>query len=165
MNKILRALSVMLLICFSSTVVLGQTEIENKVTLTPKSPIFIEEYVGIDTPTLNQDFRLHLETKYNGAAVTDVKIKDIGEFASLAPSQAEEKDGAVSGNVFTLRAPEKAGTYKIIFEGRTAQGQIFDFSTEIKVVESDPFQMWLRAGIIAGGVVCCALVVAVLSNR
>ncbi len=165
MRKSLKILSLAVLICFvATTLVCGKNVIKTKVTLTPVSPIFYENYVGIETPTFNQEFKLHVETRYNDEIVMDVRIKDPGAFKIKGEPEIEYEEGKPKANAFTFQAPDKEGTYKIIFEGRTNAGEVFDFDTEIKVVESDSFQTWLRVGFFAGIIVVATGVILLIAN-
>ncbi len=164
MKNILKLIASVLIFSFSATFAFGADTIRSKITLTPVSPIFFENYVGIETPLKDQDLKLHLETSYGEEVVNDVTIKDPGGFISTSASEAELKDGVQVGDIFSLKAPGKEGVYTMIFEGKTKAGKTFDFSTDIKVVQDDPMQTWMRVGIIAGVVVVAATVIMLLAN-
>lgn len=164
MKTTLKAASVAVLICFSSTFAFGADTIRTKITLTPVSAVFYENYVGIDTPTVNQEFSLHLQAQFNDELVTSVIIKDLAGFNFIGPPQIEQKDGTAIGNVFALKAPSSEGTYKMLFQGKTKTGKVFDFSTEIKVVESDSMQTWMRIGLVVGVFVVAIAALLLISN-
>lgn len=164
MKKILRVVSFVILLCFCASFVSAEDKITFKTILTPISPVFYENNIGIDTPTVGQEFKLHLETYYNGDLVTDISIKDLGGMSAIAAQEREDRDGS-TWSVFSLKAPQKEGTFKVVFEGKTRTGNILNFSTDIKVVESDQFQSWMRVGLVAGVVVVAGLAIALLTNR
>jgi len=165
MKKLIKILSLTILICFAATnLVSGRDLIKTRISLTPVSPIFYENYIGIETPTFNQEFRLHVEARYNDEIVMDVRILDPGAFEEIGVTEIEWKDDKPNANVFTLKAPDKEGTYRIVFEGTTNAEENFTFSTEIKVVESDSFQTWVRVGGIIGIVIVTALTISLIAN-
>jgi|GEM_PF-2005656 len=164
MKNIIKRLSLAVLICFAITnLCQGTNVIKNKITLTPVSPVFYENNIGIETPTIDQEFKLHIETRYNDVPVMNVRIANAGPFQVI--SSEKEMDGEIQkGNVFTLKAPETEGIYTITFEGKNQEGRIFNFETEIEVVEYDSFQAWVRAGTIIGLVVITVATIMLLSG-
>ena len=165
MKKLMKCLSIAILICFAfSSVVCGVDITKSKVTLTPSSGVFYENYIGIDTPTLGQEFKAHIEeVSYNNEAATDVSIKDAGAF-NVRGGESEYNAGAFKSRTFLLQAPNKEGSYKMTFEGKTVTGKTFTFSTDIKVVQDDPQQNWMRIGLTVGLIVVCTAVILLLAN-
>ena len=162
----LRSISLTIIICLLATsVVCGEDVIKSKITLTPSSSVFYENYIGIDTPTLGQEFKVHVEeVSYNNEGAADVRIKDAGALKVTAEPETEYNEGVFKSRAFSLKAPDKEGTYKMTFEGKTASGKTFTFDTDIKVVRDDPQQNWMRIGLVAGVLVVCTAVILLLSN-
>lgn len=164
MKSIMKTIALGLIICFLGSICWGQDKITFKTVLTPISAIFYENNVGIDTPTLGQEFKLHVQTFFNDEQVTNISVKDDGGFSTLGNPEIEDRDNS-SWLAFPLKAPQNEGTYKITFEGRTKTGQVFDFSTDIKVVQNDQSQTWMQIGLIVGVVVVVAALGLLLANR
>ena len=165
MKKGIKAISIAILVCFSAaSLVFADDSIKTKITLTPISPIFYESYFGIDTPITGQDFKIHVEATFNDDAARDISINSAVGF-ELKATETEYKDGVASGKAFTLKAPAKAGDYKVTFNGNTASGRSFSFDTAVKVVENDPQQTWIRAAGIVGIVVVALVVVSLVARR
>jgi hypothetical protein len=165
MNKIIRTIACAITLCFLSTSVFGvENIIKTKITLTPDSPIFYENYIGIETPTKGQVIKLHVEARYNGEQIGKVNIKNLDGFKLIKGPETEYEDNQPKANAFTLRAPEKEGNYIIVFEGQNSTGSLFHFDTEIRVVESDQFQNWLRIGFVAGVIILATAVVVIISS-
>jgi hypothetical protein len=164
MKKHVKFLAACLVVCFLSATAFGaDTQIRTKVTITPESPIFYENYIGIETPTRSQDIKLRVEAKYNEIIVSNFDIKNANGFTVINAETEYENNVAVR-KAFKLKAPDTTGTRTIAFEGRTADGKLFTFNTKVTVVEDDPGQNWMRAGLIAGIVLVATVVVVILSN-
>jgi hypothetical protein len=166
MKKTIRILSFMVLFCFAvSNMSGGANLIKTKITLTPVSWIFYENTMGIETPTTDQTFKIHVQARYNEYPAKRVKILDPTPLMlERGPEVTYYESGHPKSHAFTLKAPKRPGKHKLMFEGTTDRGEIFHFSSEVKVVEFDSFQTWVRVGGILGIALVTILAVSLVAN-
>ena len=163
MHKLIKLLAPLIIICLLVPLCIGQDRIKTKIALSPESGLIFENYFGIETPTIGQKFKLSIETKYNDQPVEYVKITHTNGFKLLDGPKVKINGRSSKVYAYTLKAPDKKGSYKINFESRVGNEQIITYDTQIKVVHDDPKQNWLRAA-IWGGISFAVLGVALIAS-
>ncbi len=163
MKKITKLIAPFIIICLLAPAVIGQERIKTKITLTPDSWLFIENWFGIETPVIGQKFKLRIEAKYNDEPVEYVKVTKAEGFIVNGKPEIEADDYRAKTYIYKMQAPETEGLYKVTFESRVGQEELITYDTEIKVVEDDPKQNWVRGAIWLGfalGLIGGALIIS-----